>query len=195
MVYVSLVLTEEPVLRASIDALGRRIQASSNFRFAWQFFYLSGFDPRLPVTALSVLQAVISEKPHHQFLRETFDPMYDSSFEIGSIHEHCEMIAADGEFENVLASAANDHLGAYSRWLRDSTPEEAAAVRVIFEQLGPYCAFQLTPGQHPGCEFCRRHHNSHVFSNWFYGVAWDWCFVLTWPESHKAWVGCLTDTD
>lgn len=81
MVYVSLVPTEEPALRAAIEALGRRIQASSNFRFAWQFFHLSEFDPRLPVTALSVLQAVISQEPCHQFLRETFDPMYDSSFE------------------------------------------------------------------------------------------------------------------
>ncbi|MES1242177.1 MAG: hypothetical protein ABUT39_11205 [Acidobacteriota bacterium] len=194
MAFLTLVPTDESGLRASIEKLGKQIQSSSNFRFASQFFFLSGPNPRSPATALSVLNSVILLEPCHQFLRETFDPMYDSSFKIEPVHEHCEMAHAGGEFENLLASAANDHLGAYSHELRDSTPTEAARIRAIFEQLGPYCAFQLMPGGRPGCGDCR-HHNNHLFSTWFYGVAWDWCFVLTWPGSHKAWVACLTDTD
>ena len=30
---------------------------------------------------------------------------------------------------------------------------------------------------------------------WFYGVAWDWCFCLMPHGKPIAWVGCLTDTD
>jgi len=190
----SLTPWEEPSVRTPLEELAARIQDSSNFLFAWQFFRFVGFDPRSSEGALSLLQTMIAVEECQGFLRQTFDPMYGGSFEIEPVHQHCRIVAAEGDFENVLAAAANNHLGAYSSHLGDSTPAEVGRVRAVFEPLGPYRAFQLLPGATPGCDLCA-HHANHVFSSWFYGVAWDWCFVLTWPKAHQAWIGCLTDTD
>jgi hypothetical protein len=52
----------------------------------------------------------------------------------------------------------------------------------------------LLPGNSPDCLACRNH-NNHLFSTWFYGVAWDWCLFAIWPHCDLFWVGCLTDTD
>ncbi|MCP5120205.1 MAG: hypothetical protein GY953_56130 [bacterium] len=194
MVSQCMIPIAEPTVSPPLQRLKRTIEATSNFRFGWQFFELSGVDGVSPGAGLRVLQAMISDQDCHGFLRQTFDPLYDKSFEIGSIHEHCRMSTDSGELENVLAAAANDHLGAYSGHLRDARPAEAAGIRTIFENLGSYQAFQLLPGEVQQCSICAEY-NNHLFTNWFYGVAWDWCFVVTWPRRHRAWVGCLTDTD
>jgi hypothetical protein len=177
-----------------LKSLQQDMERSSNFRFAWQFFDCGLVDGMMPWGAKAILDRVIADEPCHRFLKETFDPMYDPSFKVEPIHEHASIEPARGNFENILAAAANDHLGAYSGYLRDATPKEAAKIRAVFEQLGPYEAFELLPGSQPSCEVCRQH-NNHLFSRWFYRVAWDWCFVLTWPQLKRAWVGCLTDTD
>jgi hypothetical protein len=98
---------------------------------------------------------------------------------------------AGGELEDVLAAAAGDRLVSYSRELRPSTEAEKAGIAEIFEMAGPYRPFELRPGAVPGCPECA-HHNNHVFSSWFYGVAWDLTFVVMWPSESLAWVGCLT---
>jgi hypothetical protein len=175
--------------------LQQRIERSSNFRFAWQFFRLEQGRVASPGHARRVLETVITSPHCHRFLRSTFDPMYDADFTISPLHEHATIADAEGEFPNTLAAAAEDRLGAYSHHLRDATPKEAARVRRIFSAAGSYRAFQLLPGSNTACQLCRQHHNNHLFSSWFYGVAWDWCFVLGWPEAGLAWVGCLTDTD
>jgi hypothetical protein len=144
---------------------------------------------------MAILQTMIAVEECHRFLRDSAETLGDERFEVEPIHQHCPVVGAEGEFERTLAAAANDHLGAYSRELRDSTPQEADQVRPVFEPLGPYRAFQLVPGHQPGCAECAHHHNNHVFSSWFYGVAWDWCFLLSWPKERRVWAGCLSDTD
>lgn len=183
-----------PQSSAALYGLAKRIRASSNFLFAWQFFRLHGLDPKSSRTALRVLEAVVAIESCHEFLRSSFDAMYGEPFAVEPLHEHCSLDEADGDFEEILARAAGDRLGAYSRTLRPSTAAEREKIAGIFGLAGRYRAFQLKPGTVPGCQICAAH-NNHVFSTWFYGVAWDWTFVVIWPEECLAWVGCLTDTD
>lgn len=183
-----------PQLSAALNGIAKRIRASSNFLFAWQFFHLHGLDPRSPRTALRVLEAVIAVESCHEFLRSSFDGMYGEPFSVEPLHEHCSLDEAEGDFEEILSAAAGDRLGAYSRTLRPSTAAEREEIARIFGLAGRYRAFQLEPGTVRGCQVCAAH-NNHVFSTWFYGVAWDWTLVLIWPEERLAWVGCLTDTD
>ena len=93
-----------------------------------------------------------------------------------------------------MTRASLDRLGAYSRDLSPSTAEEREAVHKLFSRMGPYSAFKIDPGTHPDCDICRQH-NSHLFSNWFFGVAWDYIFLVSWPLASLFWMGCLTDTD
>ncbi len=139
-----------------------------------------------------MLEAVIADQGLHAFLRDSFNPLYDDSFDITPLHEHAKVVDAAGEFEDLLARAAGNHLGAYSRDLRSATAAETDEIRQLFSQPGPCHAFELQPGNVPGCTKCTY---SHQFTNWFYGVAWDWCIMATWPTSELLWVGCLTDTD
>ncbi|REK07882.1 MAG: hypothetical protein DWQ37_20985 [Planctomycetota bacterium] len=120
--------------------------------------------------------------------------MYHSEFSIEPIHEHCSFEECNVEFANVLARAAADRLGAYSPSLSEASPRERARIGDAFGAIGPYVAFQLLPGRVQDCEICASY-CSYLFTNWFYGVAWDWCFVLLWRDSDLAWVGMLTDTD
>jgi hypothetical protein len=120
--------------------------------------------------------------------------MYAEEFEIGPIHEHCVVACAKGDFEGILAQAAADRLGAYSRHMSVATVKECAEISRLFGALGSYTPYELQPGNTTGCEKCTDH-NNHLFSTWFFGVAWDWCFVVIWEDSDLAWVGCLTDTD
>jgi hypothetical protein len=181
-------------VRVSLGPLAAQIRRSSNFRFDWQWFRCEP-DCRATEDYARLILAELAEDPAcHRFLRESFVPLYDSAFEIDRIHEHCDVAVARDEFAGTLARAAADRLGAYSRDLSDSTEQERAEIARLFEMEGTYAAFQLLPGDFPGCDRCRNH-ESHVFTNWFYGVAWDWCFVVVWEDARLAWVGCLTDTD
>lgn len=183
--------TEAPF---ALDQLARRIRSSSNFRFAWQWYQRF---PRRPVSeaeAMRVLGA-LQEKPElHEFLREASGDMDSRPFKIGQGHSHSRFESADGEFEGVLAQGAADRLGAYSHSLSEASPRERAEIREIFLEAGRYEAFQLQPGNVPGCAACKRWRND-LFSSWFYSVAWDWCFCVFWPATDLVWIGCLTDTD
>jgi hypothetical protein len=172
----------------SLDDLAARIRKSSNFRFAWQFYQCSGIDPQSAVNIRNALEAIIATPELHKFLQESFEPLYAQAFEVEPLNENCRVDAAMGEFENTLASAASDHLGAYSRNLRDATTAEIQEIKDLFGSIGQYRAFALLPGS--GGQY-----NSHLFSSWFFGVAWDWCLIALWPRRNLLWVGCLTDTD
>jgi hypothetical protein len=165
-----------------------------DFRFSWQFFQCSGIDPKSPAKIRQALEAIIATPELHRFLQESFEPMYSEVFEVEPLHEHCRVGATVGEFENVLARAAGDHLGAYSRRLRDATATEKQVIKEVFESIGEYRAYELLPGNVAGCTACGQH-NNHLFSSWFFGVAWDWCLFALWPRYNLLWVGCLTDTD
>ena len=178
----------------ALDELAAQIRKSSNFRFAWQFYHWSAAASSSPLAFRAAIDTVISTPGLHAFLAHSFDPMYDKVFQIRPLHEHCRIELADGEFESILAKAAGDHLGAYSKIMRDATDSEQQAVKVLFGSLGIYRAYQLRPGDVPNCSVCRNY-NSHVFSNWFFDVAWDWCLFATWPDQGVLWIGCLTDTD
>jgi len=171
----------------SLDDLAARIRKSSNFRVCWQFYQCSGIDSESPAKIRQALEAIIATPELHTFLQESFEPMYAEAFEVEPLHEHCRVDAAMGEFENTLARAANDHLGAYSRNMRDATAAEIQEIKDLFGSIGQYRAYELLPGS--------GHHNNHLFSSWFYGVAWDWCLFALWPRRNLLWVGCLTDTD
>jgi hypothetical protein len=177
----------------SLQDLASKICASSNFRFDWQFYQFDEIDPRSPVSIRDALDSIITVPDLHRFLRDSFDAMYDSVFEIKPVHDHCRIAAASGELEDVLARAAGNHLGAYSRDLRSASLHEKGKIEELFGQIGGYIAYQLLPGSESGCSECRDY--NHLFTNWFYRVAWDWCLFAVWPKRKVLWMGCLTDTD
>jgi hypothetical protein len=71
-----------PRLCAALNELADRVRASSNFRFAWQFFRLHSLDSRSTETARHVLDAVITVESCHEFLRLSFEALYNESFEV-----------------------------------------------------------------------------------------------------------------
>lgn len=188
----TLVTPLEPIdAPVSLDPLAAAVRASSNFRFAWQWFScpetkLSGIDE-----ARDILGAVIGSADCHAFLTQSVD---SPVFTIEHLHEHVGFVAADGAFEQVLARAAAAQLGAYSRILSDATPAQIGEIQVLFGSLGPYRAFELNPGSVAGCPTCKEY-NNHLFTSWFYGVAWDWLFCVRWTKRSLTWIGCLSDTD
>jgi hypothetical protein len=188
---VCLATCDSPCL---LNDLVARIRKSSNFRFSWQFYQCSGIDPQSPANIRRALETIIATPELHEFLQESFEPMYAEAFEVEPLHEHCRVDAVGGEFENILARAAGDHLGAYSQQLRDATAAEKQEIKELFGCIGEYSAYELLPGNLPGCPACRNN-NNHLFSSWFFGVAWDWCLFVVWPRRNLFWVGCLTDTD
>lgn len=154
--------------------LAKRITASSNFRFAWQFYNVTDRSVQTAGEAATSLNEMISRAECHQFLRETFVPMYEKEFNIHLLNQDALIVNAGQGFEKVMAGAANDLLGAYSRELREPSRTEVDKVNDLFGRAGPYLSFQLA--ENPSATT----HGSYLFSNWFYGVAWDWCFVLSW---------------
>jgi hypothetical protein len=172
----------------SFDGLAARIRKSSNFRVCWQFYQCGGLDPLSPAKIRRALEVIIATPELHEFLRTSFKPMYAETFEIEPLHKQCRVDAAPGEFEDILACAVGDHLGAYSRILRGATASETQEIKDLFGSAGEYRAYELRPGD-------GGHHNDHLFSSWFFGVAWDWCLLALWPRRNLLWVGCLTDTD
>lgn len=175
-----------------LDDLAARIRGSSNFQFAWRFFETRGLDLESAQDIRQALDRIIASPPLHEFLRSSFPPIYHGSFSIEPLHEHCRVVITE-DFENVLARASNNNLGAYSPILRDAEISEKAEINKLFSTLDRYRPFQLLPGKVPGCVDCRP--NSHIFSTWFYSVVWDWCFLVSWPSWGILWVACLTDTD
>jgi hypothetical protein len=179
---------------ASLDEVAARVRHSSNFRFAWRWFDLGVATSGLPTDAELVMSTLIATPTCHAFLRDSFNPMYDPTFTIEPVHEHAQFREATLEFEKTLARAAADRLGAYSRHLTDAEPADVGMVRRSFSSAAPYTAFVLEPGRATGCSVCKAH-NGYLFTSWFYGVAWDWCFCLLSRARPLAWVGVLTDTD
>ena len=55
----------------------------------------------------------------------------------------------------------------------------------------------MTPvaGDRNNVHFECRKHNGHLFSDWFYGVAWDWCYCVIWEARGLVGLLCMTDTD
>jgi hypothetical protein len=181
----------------SLEALAARIRASSNFRFCWQWFSCDPPCEASPAAARRILDQIASEADCHEFLKsEGASVDSNEKFKIEPLHGHSTVVRADGDFEKILARAAADHLGAYSRDLSDASVDQVQEVRNLFSSVGPYSCFELTPGEVTGCETCGVYHPLLAFfTNWFYGVAWDWCFCIIWPTRSLVWVGCLTDTD
>jgi hypothetical protein len=188
---ISLATCDSPF---SLDDLAARIRNSSNFSFSWQFYQYNGIKPQSVASIRQALEAIIAVPGLHKFLRESFEPAYAQTFEIKPLHEHCRIEAVAGQFENILAQAAGDHLGAYSQVLRGATVAERQEIKELFASAGEFLAFELLPGNVPGCPVCRDLDN-HLFSSWFFHVAWDWCLLAVWPHRNLLWVGCLTDTD
>ncbi|MFO0813626.1 MAG: hypothetical protein U0796_10435 [Gemmatales bacterium] len=188
---VHLVKCDNPI---SLSNLADQIRKSSNFRFSWQFYQCSGINPQSPASIRQALEAIIANPELHYFLRQSFIPMYTEAFEIEPLHEHSRVVATAGEFENILAQAASDHLGAYSQRICNATVVEKQVIKDLFGRLGDYRTYELLPGGVAGCRECGNH-NNHLFSSWFFDVAWDWCLFAFWPHCNLLWIGCLTDTD
>ncbi|MSU79094.1 MAG: hypothetical protein EXS16_13520 [Gemmataceae bacterium] len=176
----------------SLEDLTVRIRATSNFRFNWQFFQFSGFDPRSPDGVRKMLEEIIAVPDLHRFLKDSFKSHYHPAFKISPLHQHAKVVAASGVFEDILARAASDRLGAYSPNLRPADAREIEEIGQLFGQLDPYFPFELQAGNTPGCVGCTY---SHIFTDWFDCVAWDWTLIATWPIWELMWLGCLTDTD
>lgn len=177
----------------SFDDLATQIRKSSNFRFTWQFYRCGGTALWSPKDVREMLDSIIAMPDLHRFLRESFAPSGEDTFQIEPLHEHCKVDIAP--VENILASAAADELGAYSqkKWL-STYGAKKKKIGDLLRTLGEHTSYQLLPGAVPDCAVCRRY-NHHLFTTWFYGVAWDWCFFVSWAERDLLWMGCLTDTD
>ena len=189
---ISLAITDDPF---SLDGLAARIRGSSNFSFCWQFYQCNGIKAQSPASVRQALEAIIATPDLSKFLQDSLkQEQHAQTFEIKPLHEHCKFEADTDALEKILAQAAGDHLGAYSRLLRDANAAEKQEIKDLFASIGEFRAFELLPGNDPACPVCRYYEN-HLFSNWFFGVAWDWCFLAIWPDSNLLWVGCLTDTD
>lgn len=184
----------DSVAPVSLGDLAARIRRSSNLRFNWQWFSLDAVPAASSSEARGILDNVVREPACHRFLQESFKDLYEPTFKIEPIHEHCQVVDATHDFEGILARAATDRLGAYSRELTEAPASEVMAVRAIFGPVFPYSVFSLQAGAVANCAACESHY-SHLFTNWFYCVAWDWCFCLLPRGTATAWVGCLTDTD
>ena len=170
------------------------IRRSSNFRFAWQFFSLYADDMRSYATIAASLDAIIRQRELHSFLAESMDVIYPRTFAIAPLHEHASIVNDGGYFLDTMTRASLDRLGAYSRDLSPSTSEERSPIHKLFSSIGPYVAFHTQPGNRSDCDDCRSPNND-LISNWFFDVAWDYTFLLTWPSASVLWMGCLTDTD
>lgn len=178
----------------SLEKLAHEVRQSSNFRFSWQFYRYEQVTSDLMLLVRQALDMVTTQPDCYRFLEKSFEPLYEKRFWIKPVHEHCTIRKAAGEFENILASAAGDHLGAYSNVLRVAADEEKDQIKRLFNQAGTYVPFMLMPGKEPGCQTCAEL-NHDLFTSWFFGVAWDWTLLAIWPETRYLWMGCLTDTD
>lgn len=181
--------TDTPV---DLEPLAARIRSSSNFCFNWQWYRRAPRRPPSGEEAMRILSAVQGDATLRAFLRDSLDQAKEPTFE--RPHSHSRFLPADGELEQVLARAAADRLGAYSHSLAEAEPDEVQEIRDLFSTAGTYRPFELRPGAIPGCEGCREW-GSQLFSSWFYGVAWDWCFCVFWEGTDLVLLGCLTDTD
>lgn len=175
------------------ERIAARIRRSSNFRVAWQLFEWGRPCKATPRTAGQVLETIALVPELQTFLARDEPPAPEPP-SVQHLHEHCRFKIAPGTFERTLASAAADRLGAYSRILADAPPEQIKDVEEVFQGPGPYVPLELLPGEVEGCVECRGH-NSHLFSDWFYGVAWDWCYCVIWETRGLVGLVCLTDTD
>lgn len=180
--------------RIDLSAIATAIRRSSNFRFAWRFFDLDARDLRSPDTIRSALDTITRREDLHSFLRHSLDEIYPRDFQIEPLHCHASIRRDDAYFLDTMTRAALDRLGAYSIDLAPSTAIEREPVHELFSSLGPYVAFTTGPGSFPDCDICK-HYNNDLFSNWFFDVAWDYTFLVTWPTAKVFWLACLTDTD
>ena len=176
-----------------LSELEKSIRASSNFSFACPFYRYENANPVSPRGARAFLDAIIATPELQAELRHTFATLYSTTFEIYALEPHAVFEPAADRMENLLASASRNHAGAYSLNLRDATGSEKTLIATQFGILGDYLVLELVGREHPGCPTCDR--TSHLFSNWFYGVAWDWCFLVVWPVAKIAALVCATDTD
>jgi hypothetical protein len=184
----------DEVAPVSWEGLAARIRRSSHLRFNWQWFSLDAVPAASPAGARGILDRVVSDPACHRFLEASFTARYEPAFKIEPVHDHCRAVDVTRELEGILARAATDRLGAYSRELVDAPAPEVMEIRAMLRPVFPYNAFSLEPGNVARCSACKSH-NNHLFTSWFYGVAWDWCFCLLPQGRPIAWVGCLTDTD
>ena len=173
--------------------IAARIQRSSNFRVAWQLFEWVGPCEATPRTAWHALETIVLVPEYQAFLANS-GPPFTKPPTVQPIHAHCEFKTACGTFERTLARGAADRLGAHSRILTDASPGQISDVEKVFRGPGPYVPFELLPGEVAGCMECRGH-NVHLFSSWFYGVAWDWCYCVIWEDRSLVGLLCMTDTD
>jgi hypothetical protein len=188
-----LLLTLLPEAPLDLRALARSIRASSNFQFEVIFFRWESDGRPIADAARSILETFIATPDLHAPLRERFHGGYrGASFEISGLEPHARVVPAE-DFEKELARASLDRAGAYSRSLQQASAEEAREVSELFGTLGCYEVGQLVAQQAPGCPTCGW--EAHLFTNWFFGVAWDWCYVVLWREARVAAIVCMTDTD
>jgi hypothetical protein len=167
----------------SLGALDAAICRSSNFRFAWQFYRVTGADLETADSARDVVDLVTLRPENHAFLMNATPPHDPRPVTIERLSPQVVFRADTDGVCALLAQAAADRLGAYSRSLAAASACEVRAVAALFGQVGAFNGFLLDEfGQQP-------------FSSWFDQVAWAWCVVVTWPAVRLAWVGCLTDTD
>jgi hypothetical protein len=174
---------------------GRAIRASSNFHFEVIFFRWEGDGRPVAEAAHTVLETFIATPELHSPLRERFHGGYrpGTPFEISPLEAHAALVAAGDELEGELARASLDRAGAYSRSQRPASADEVGVVAEMFGALGRYEVAKLVAQPVPGCPTCGW--CGHLFSNWFFGVAWDWCYVVLWREARTAAIVCMTDTD
>lgn len=167
------------------------IRSVSNFRVACQFYQSPAWRIESEADVARAFRCIVEESNLHSFLVDTFDRELNEQFKIEHPHEHCKFKAITS-MEPTLARAAANQLGAYSG-LKKAKPMQIHRIKDLFSSLGPYVTYELMDGNESGCNICG--FNSRLYSNWFYDVAWDWTYFVTWPLAETCLMICMTDTD
>lgn len=171
------------------------IGKSSNFEFVHQFFSTTISSLADPETLIDVLNHIADVPELHQFLLGQAD--YSSSseeFRINRLDKFSYFKKDKAFFGEILAGAALDIIGAYSKTLRFATPEEAETATKPFERFGKFEGFMLS--RHPSENYHENRSTAPAYyCSWFFDVVWDYLLIATWPEKKIFWIGCLTDSD
>lgn len=156
----------------------QKIEGHSNFCVASQWFGsardLSGNE----VEAQELFDYVVKNENGHRFLLQQ-----EGLIEIEPSSP--TFVLDNQNFIETLTKIAFGKEGAY-RTEEPMLYSEREQIGVLFGL--DFVAFELRPKD-------GEHHNAHLFSSWFYGTAWDWCFIVIWPTTHRIWMLCLSDTD
>ncbi|PHR88853.1 MAG: hypothetical protein COA78_36165 [Blastopirellula sp.] len=155
------------------------------------FSYVDPNDPNLPSR---IIEGLRNAPQHHSFLADQDPQSEGEQYTFDPIHRHARWVANNEEVLDILARGRLNKLGAYSTSHQEPSRQEKDRIDALLSAKGPYKSYSLWQGDDPTCAVCSQY-NNHLFSNFFYEVAWDWCIQIVWADVQECCIIFLTDTD